>query len=174
MRKAMRIALPGLILLILAGCGEIATLPESAGMGPHPTLPPPHPTLIPTVNIAPAKGWPPGAAPADAADLVVNAFANGLDHPRWLYVVANGDVLVAEGNAPERRPVGRRRCGDTVWQEHALYAGEQTRRRDRRTVGLGDPGAMTRPFRHGSEMFGSRRYPGLRGRLVVAPNSRGL
>ena len=102
MRKAMRIALPGLILLILAGCGEIATLPESAGIGPHPTLPPPHPTLIPTVNIAPAKGWPAGAAPAAAAGLVVNAFANALDHPRWLYVLPNGDVLVAETNAPPR------------------------------------------------------------------------
>ena len=102
MRKAIRIALPGLILLILAGCGEIATLPESAGIGPHPTLPPPRSTFIPTVNIAPAKSWPAGAAPAAAAGLVVNAFANGLDHPRWLYVLPNGDVLVAETNAPPR------------------------------------------------------------------------
>ena len=102
MRKAIRIALPGLILLILSGCGEIATLPESAGIGPHPTLPPPRSTLIPTIHIAPAKGWPPGAAPAAAAGLVVNAFANGLDHPRWLYVLPNGDVLVAETNAPPR------------------------------------------------------------------------
>jgi len=56
MRKAIRIALRGLLLLILAGCGEIVTLPESAGMGPHPALPTPHSTLIPTVNFAPVKG----------------------------------------------------------------------------------------------------------------------
>jgi len=74
-------------------------------MGPHPAPPTPHTTLIPTVNIGPAKGWPAGAAPAAAAGLAVNAFANGLDHPSWLYVVANGDVHVAEGNAPERRPL---------------------------------------------------------------------
>ena len=52
-----------ILLLGLAGCDHWATLPESAGFGPAPTLPPPHPTLIPTVQIAPAKGWPPGATP---------------------------------------------------------------------------------------------------------------
>jgi len=55
-------------------------------------LPPPHPTLIPTVNIAPAKGWPAGATPVAADGLKVAAFASGLDHPRWLYVLPNGDV----------------------------------------------------------------------------------
>jgi glucose/arabinose dehydrogenase len=75
-------------------------LPEQAGIGPHPTLPPPNPTLLPTVNIAPAKGWPAGVTPSPAAGLAVSPFATGLDHPRWLYVLPNGDVLVAETNAP--------------------------------------------------------------------------
>lgn len=88
--------------VILAGCGESARLPVSAGMGPIPSLPPPHETLIPTVNIAPAKGWLAGAAPTPAAGLQVSSFAAGLDHPRWLYVLPNGDVLVAETNAPPR------------------------------------------------------------------------
>ncbi len=89
-------------MLNLAGCGDVASLPESASVGPHPVLPPPHATLIPTVNIAPAKGWPAGATPVAAAGLAVSAYATGLDHPRWLYVLPNGDVLVAETNGPPR------------------------------------------------------------------------
>ena len=84
------------LILNLAGCGEVATLPESAGIGPQPALPQPNQTLIPTVNIAPAKGWSAGATPIAAAGLAVNAYAVGLDHPRWLYVLPNGDLLVAE------------------------------------------------------------------------------
>ena len=71
-------------------------------VGAHPTLPPPTSTLIPTVNIAPAKGWPAGVMPAPASGLSITALARGLDHPRWLHVLPNGDVLVAETNAPER------------------------------------------------------------------------
>ena len=91
-----------LLILHLGACGEMATLPEQAGFGPLPTLPPPNHTLIPTVNIAPAKGWPAGEMPKAAAGLAVNAFATDLDHPRWLYVLPNGDVLVAETNAPPK------------------------------------------------------------------------
>ncbi len=88
------------LIVAVAGCGEQATLSESAGTGPTPVLPPPHPTLIPTVNIAPAVGWPAGAAPTPAPGLAVSAYATGLDHPRWLHVLPNGDVLVAETNTP--------------------------------------------------------------------------
>jgi len=94
--------LGSLLLLTLTGCGDVATLPDSAGVGPLPALPPPHQTLIPTVHIAPAKGWPPGTTPVAAAGLGVNAYMAGLDHPRWLYVLPNGDVLVAESNGPPR------------------------------------------------------------------------
>src|SRR6476620_3193007 len=68
---------------LLAGC-EKATLPLKAGTGPEPTLPPPAHTLLPTVHIAPAKGWAEGAKPTAAAGLAVAAYATGLDHPRWL------------------------------------------------------------------------------------------
>ena len=88
--------------LALAGCGDMAQLPVSAGTGPAPTLPAPNKTLIPTVNIAPAQGWPIGAVPQGAPGTRVAAFASGLDHPRWLYVLPNGDVLVAESNAPPK------------------------------------------------------------------------
>jgi glucose/arabinose dehydrogenase len=90
------------VILAVAACAEVARLPISAGIGPQPTLPPPQKSLIPTVHIAPAKGWPAGAAPVAAAGLVVNAYSTGLDHPRWLYVLPNGDVLVAESNGPPR------------------------------------------------------------------------
>jgi glucose/arabinose dehydrogenase len=91
-----------LAAVALAACGDVATLPVSAGTGPNPTLPAPHQTLLPTVNIAPAQGWAEGATPVAAAGLAVNAFATGLDHPRWLLVLPNGDVLVAETNAPPK------------------------------------------------------------------------
>jgi glucose/arabinose dehydrogenase len=71
-------------------------------VGSEPTLPDPDRQLIPVVQIAEATGWPDGEAPSPAAGLVVTRFASGLQHPRWLYVLPNGDVLVAETNAPER------------------------------------------------------------------------
>jgi glucose/arabinose dehydrogenase len=97
---------PHLLILALAtglvACGESSTLQVSDGTGPSPKLPEPNKTLIPTVNIAEAVGWPDGAKPTPAQGLQVAAFAEGLDHPRWLYVLPNGDVLVAETNAPPK------------------------------------------------------------------------
>jgi len=106
MRKAIAYPLLGLLALSFAGCSEMARLPFEAGVGPQPTLPPPNPTLLPTLHIAPAKGWPAAATPVAAAGLAVKALATGLDHPRWLYVLPNGDVLVAESNAPPRPEQG--------------------------------------------------------------------
>ena len=107
MRSANRSLLCAAIVLTVAGCGNQTTLPIQAGMGPHPTLPPPHHTFIPTMNIAPAKGWPAGAKPVAADGLTVSAYASGLDHPRWVYVLPNGDVLVAETNAPPKPEDGK-------------------------------------------------------------------
>src|SRR5215831_13727209 len=82
--------------------GDSAKLPETAAIGPSPTLSEPHKTLVPTIHIAPAKGWPEGAKPAAASGLAVTALARDLAHPRWLYVLPNGDVLVAESDGPPR------------------------------------------------------------------------
>ena len=86
----------------LVACGETSSLQVSDGTGPSPKLPEPNKTLFPTMNIAPAIGWPDGAKPVAASGTQVGAFADNLDHPRWLYVLPNGDVLVAETNAPPK------------------------------------------------------------------------
>jgi len=101
------LAVAGLALIGLAACGESARLAVREGMGPDPRLPAPRHTLVPTVNVAPATGWPPGTMPTAAPGFAVNAFATGFEHPRWLYVLPNGDVLVAETNAPPRPGDGK-------------------------------------------------------------------
>ncbi|MDR3498055.1 MAG: sorbosone dehydrogenase family protein [Parvibaculum sp.] len=101
MRKV--VALPLLAVLLVSGFAASADeskLPPGASFGPNPTLPEPHSSLLPTIHIATATGWPAGVTPTPAAGLAVKAFASGLDHPRWLYVLPNGDVLVAETNTP--------------------------------------------------------------------------
>ena|SRR5687767_3401082 len=101
-RKTFAFILCALSLLSFAGCGDVAKLPPAATMGVEPELPPPTRTLIPTVHIAPAKGWPEGRKPVAAAGTTVAAFAINLEHPRWIYVLPNGDVLVAESAAPPK------------------------------------------------------------------------
>ncbi|WP_257388856.1 PQQ-dependent sugar dehydrogenase [Tahibacter caeni] len=87
---------------LLAACGDHAVLPLHQATGPDPALPPPRHSPVPTVDVATAVGWPDGARPRAADGLAVEAFARDLDHPRWLYVLPNGDVLVAETNAPPK------------------------------------------------------------------------
>ena len=92
---------------LIAGCGDRSRLPLARSVGPAPELPAPRSGLLPTVQIAEATGWPAGAAPTVHQGLRANAFATGLDHPRWLHVLPNGDVLVAE-SAPPPKPPGLR------------------------------------------------------------------
>ena len=78
--------------------GPVPSPPET--VGPSPVIRPVDKHLLPTVQVAVAKGWAPGAMPVGAKGVAVTPFALGLNHPRWLYVLPNGDVLVAETNAP--------------------------------------------------------------------------
>jgi len=96
-------------LLALAGVAVAAVLMSSREeakvaiehqYGPNPLLPPPDPRILSTVNQAEARPWGDGEMPKAADGFAVNEFASGLDHPRWLYVLPNGDVLVAESNKP--------------------------------------------------------------------------
>ena len=103
----MRTLAAALSILLLAACGETSRLPEAAQTGPNPELPAPQSSLVPTVKIAPAKGWAQGATPRAAPGFAVAAYAAGLQHPRWLYVLPNGDVLVAETNAPPKPEDGK-------------------------------------------------------------------
>jgi glucose/arabinose dehydrogenase len=94
--------LPSLLIVSSIGCAAGAKLRVVEGSGPEPHLPPPHHSVLPTVDVVTATGWPAGLTPTAAAGLRVARFAEGLEHPRWLHVLPNGDVLVAETNAPPR------------------------------------------------------------------------
>src|ERR1700742_135749 len=107
------------LALILGGCNDESKLPPQASTGPSPTLPQPTTSFFPTVNIAPEEGWSAGARPKGAQGLAVEAFATQLNHPRWLYVLPNGDVLVAESNGPER-PGDKR--GIKAWLARAVQS----------------------------------------------------
>ena len=96
-----------LAALVLAACGQRTALPPSATEGPDPQLVDPVHGLVPPIKIARPIGWQENQTPQAAADLKATAFARGLEHPRWLYVLPNGDVLVAESNGkpePVKRP----------------------------------------------------------------------
>ena len=95
-------------LALLAGCGETSRLPETGVAGSAPQLPAPRSSLIPTVQVAPVKGWSADAMPRPAPGLAVTAFARGLDHPRWVVTLPTGDVLVAESNKPANAGEGRK------------------------------------------------------------------
>ena len=118
-----RLALVGLFALSLAACGDSSQIGEEAAHGPDPKLPEPTETLIPTLKIADATGWPAGKMPKAAAGLKVAAFAQGLNHPRWLYVLPNGDVLVAETNAPPKEDSGGIKGMVMAWAMNRAGAG---------------------------------------------------
>jgi len=104
-------AVAALALAMLSACSGAASLSPSAGVGPAPTLPPPETSLIPTVNVAPVVGWTDASHPVPAPGFQVTALARNLDHPRWVYTLPNGDVLVAESNKPPK-PEGTHDGGD--------------------------------------------------------------
>ncbi|MFT4266547.1 MAG: sorbosone dehydrogenase family protein [Xenophilus sp.] len=114
-RRARLPALAAAVLLAVAGCGDAARLPFEAGVGPDPQLPPPRSRLIPTVRIAAAVGWAEGGMPVALPGFRVTALARGLAHPRWLYVLPNGDVLVAESNQPAA--AAREPEGESLWRK---------------------------------------------------------
>ena len=97
----MQLVKPSLALVLaLAACSQPSNQSTSATEGPNPPLAKPRSTTFPTVNVAKAEGWPAETMPTAAAGLKVNEFAGGLEHPRSLLLLPNGDVLVAETDSP--------------------------------------------------------------------------
>ena len=111
------------VTCVLTGCGAAARLTVIEGTGTNPVLPPPSKSLIPTVNVVTRIGWPPEGAPIALDGTTVTAFARGLDHPRWLYVLPNGDVLVAETNAPPRPEDGPKGIKGWFFKRYQKKAG---------------------------------------------------
>ena len=178
----MRLLLPLAVLAVAAGgCGTTAGLPVSAGVGPDPALPPPTTSLLPTVNVADAEGWPEGRAPTPALGLEVARFAEGFDHPRWLYVLPNGDVLVAESAAPPEAGSGglrgrikryfQKKAGAAVPSADRITLLRDTDgdgRADLRTAFLD---GLASPF--GMALVGETLYVGNSGSLVAFPYRTG-
>ena len=103
-RRVREILILGVTLTALAACGQSRGQQNSGvGYGPDPQLPKPRGGLIPTVKVSEVVGWPAGVTPRAPAGFRVQPFAQGLDHPRWLLVLPNGDVLVAETNGPPKK-----------------------------------------------------------------------
>jgi glucose/arabinose dehydrogenase len=132
----MKRAVSFLALSLCLGIGSCSQppvkQPSELGVGPGPALPSPDRSLLPTINIAPAQGWPEGRMPAPTAGLKVTAFARGLDHPRWIYVLPNGDVLVAETSAPPKKSTGGLRAW--VMGKFMARAGSRVPSADRITL----------------------------------------
>ncbi|MDB5878514.1 MAG: sorbosone dehydrogenase [Variovorax sp.] len=103
-RSLPRLCLVAAAVLLVTACGETAKLPFEAGVGPTPQLPAPNKTLIPTLKVAEATGWTDAAGPTAPQGFKVTALARQLDHPRWIFTLPNGDVLVAESNKPPKEP----------------------------------------------------------------------
>src|SRR4051812_44383739 len=97
----------GPMALTLSACGAGPALPPEQGYGPNPTLPAAKKQALPVMKIAPAVRWADGQTPDAAPGFVATALVRGLDHPRWLYVLPNGDVLIAETNAPPKPEDGK-------------------------------------------------------------------
>jgi glucose/arabinose dehydrogenase len=130
----MRVTRVFVVLLALGGmgCTQSPSVAETPAIGSDPRLPPPEKSLIPTVQVLEATGWPEGAKPAAAQGLSVQAFATKLEHPRWVYVLPNGDVLVAESAAPPKPQEG----GIKAWfmKKAMKKAGSAVKSADRITL----------------------------------------
>lgn len=180
---SLRRLAPLSLVAALAACNGEGALPESAGFGANPELPAARKQMVPTMKIAPAVGWAEGETPTAARGLAVNAFATGLDHPRWIYELPNGDVLVAESNAPPKPPEKSGGLRGWIQGKVMARAGAGVPSPDRITLlrdADGDGVAETRsvflsnltsPF--GMALVGDRLYVANADAVVAAPYQTG-
>ena len=177
-----RLLLAVLPVLALSACGDTAQQSVEAGTGPNPTLLAPVKRLIPTVKVFDGVGWPAGKTPLAAPGLKVAAFASGLKHPRWMLVLPNGDVLVAETGSPKTNPGPG---GIKGWVQKRLFkkagaAGPNTNRivllRDSNGDGVADQssvliGGLRSPF--GMALVGKELFIANADSLVAVPFTPG-
>lgn len=168
--------LAAVVAIYLYLSGGRATLSVEAVTGPSPQLAAPEQRLIPTLAIAKAVGWPEDAKPTPAAGLIVKPFAENLDHPRWMLVLSNGDVLVAETNSPPRTGGGIRGWAMRTLMGRAGAGGESPNRitllRDTDGDGVADQRSillkgLNSPF--GMAVTGGHLYVGNTNMLVRVP-----
>ena len=143
MNNSLNLHLRTAILILIAAAAPAAALAQtpaptapgaySVGFGPNPVLPKPDKSLIPTVNVAPVDRWTAQETPRPAAGFTVTAYARGLDHPRWIYTLPNGDVLVAETNAPPK-PDDSKGIKGKIMQHQMKKAGAVTPSANRITL----------------------------------------
>ncbi len=175
-----------LVAVLLAGTiyaltrGDTARLSVEDVSGPRPKITAARPQDIPTIAIATPVGWKNGAKPIAAPGLTVGEFARDLDHPRWLYELPNGDVLVAETNSPPRQT-----GGITGWVMGLLFhwagadgasANRITLLRDTNGDGVADFRSrfltgLNSPF--GMALVGDQLYVGNHDALVAYPYTPG-
>ncbi|WP_304191016.1 sorbosone dehydrogenase family protein [Phenylobacterium aquaticum] len=168
-----------LTALTLSACSQGSTSPF-AGFGPRPELPAPSKGVLPTVNIAKAIGWTASTQPIAPAGFKVTRFAAGLDHPRWLYVLPNGDILAAESASEAAKPKDLK---DRIaqWVQKAAGALEQSPNqivllRDADGDGVAEfrsvfAKGLQRPF--GMALIGSRLYVADDDAIVALPYAPG-
>jgi glucose/arabinose dehydrogenase len=104
--RHLRLTLLGAIAVLLTGCQD-ENFDKQSQVGPDPVLPDPQQYLLPPMRIARAVGWSGSETPSVPDGFQVKALATDLSHPRQLYVLPNGDVLVVEANSPGTEPVMR-------------------------------------------------------------------
>ena len=94
------------LLATLSACSDPA-FDENSQVGPNPALPAPEQFLVPPINVAPGVGWRAGQTPVVAKGLAIKALATGLAHPRFVYVLPNGDILAVQAKSPPHEPIKR-------------------------------------------------------------------
>jgi glucose/arabinose dehydrogenase len=131
--KRLRVALACATALTLAACSE-EPFDTASQVGPNPNLPPLQQYLFPPMHLAPVVGWKGGEKPIVADGLKIEALASGLQHPRSLYVLPNGDVLVVESKQPWSNPIHRPKDMVMGWIESWVTSGGNTGQSNRITL----------------------------------------
>jgi glucose/arabinose dehydrogenase len=116
-RSAVTFVVIWAALFTLAACDDDSSFDPASQIGENPNLPEPQQYLFPPMHLSSVVGWKQGEKPTVAAGLKIEALATGLEHPRSLYVLPNGDVLIVESKAPPAPPISRPKDLVMQWME---------------------------------------------------------